>query len=119
GGPLPKPPAQAGEGACLPSRESTLTWLALEPVTGRTHQLRVHCAAMGFAIFGDDIYGNEASQRRARQIKFVPRPDAPGLQLHAREVVVPISKNKEAVRVVAPVPEHLHARLRLCGWNGE
>ena len=80
------------------------------PVTGRTHQLRVHCAAMGFAIFGDDIYGNEASQRRARQIKFVPRADAPGLQLHAREVVVPISKNKEPVRVVAPVPPHLRAR---------
>ena len=66
---------------------------------------------MGFPIFGDDIYGNEASQRRARQIKFVPRADAPGLQLHAREVVVPISKNKEPVRVVAPVPPHLRARL--------
>ena len=73
-----------------------ITWLALEPVTGRTHQLRVHCAAMGFPIFGDDIYGNEASQRRARQIKFVPRPDAPGLQLHAREVVVPISQEQGA-----------------------
>ena len=96
-----------------------LTWLALEPVTGRTHQLRVHCAAMGFPIFGDDIYGNEASQRRARQIKFVPRADAPGLQLHAREVVVPISKNKDPVRVVAPVPPHLHARMTACGWNGE
>jgi tRNA pseudouridine32 synthase/23S rRNA pseudouridine746 synthase len=100
-------------------RGEGIAWLALEPVTGRTHQLRVHCAAMGFPIFGDDIYGNEASQRRARQIKFVPRPDAPGLQLHAREVVVPISKNKEPVRIVAPVPPHLRARLALCGWNGE
>jgi tRNA pseudouridine32 synthase/23S rRNA pseudouridine746 synthase len=99
--------------------EGQMSWLALEPVTGRTHQLRVHCAAMGFAIFGDDIYGNEASQRRARQIKFVPRPDAPGLQLHAREVVVPISKNKEPVRVTAPVPPHMRARLMACGWNGE
>jgi tRNA pseudouridine32 synthase/23S rRNA pseudouridine746 synthase len=88
-------------------------------VTGRTHQLRVHCAAMGFPIFGDDIYGNEASQRRARQIKFVPRAGAPGLQLHAREVVVPISKNKEPVRVTAPVPAHLRERLTRCGWNGE
>src|SRR5512144_3285150 len=34
-----------------------LTWLALEPVTGRTHQLRVHCAAMGWPITGDNIYG--------------------------------------------------------------
>src|SRR5947199_8385345 len=37
--------------------DRTISWLALEPVTGRTHQLRVHCAAMGFPIFGDDIYG--------------------------------------------------------------
>jgi len=96
-----------------------LSWLALEPVTGRTHQLRVHCAAMGFPIFGDDIYGNEAKERRARQIRFVPRADAPGLQLHAREVLVPISRTKEPVRVVAPVPTHLRARLAACGWNGE
>jgi len=119
--PLPNPPPHAGEGAHrAPGEvEQQLTWVALEPVTGRTHQLRVHCAAMGFPIFGDDIYGNEASQRRARQIKFVPRPNAPGLQLHAREVVVPISKNKNPVRVVAPVPAHLRDRLRQCGWNGE
>jgi len=109
-------PAQAASHA---HPEGNLTWLALEPVTGRTHQLRVHCAAMGFPIFGDDIYGNEASQRRARQIKFVPRADAPGLQLHAREIVVPISKNKEPVRVVAPVPDHMRARLSACGWSGE
>jgi tRNA pseudouridine32 synthase/23S rRNA pseudouridine746 synthase len=121
----PLPPAgavtaqsAAGEGASHAHLQGNLTWLALEPVTGRTHQLRVHCAAMGFPIFGDDIYGNEASQRRARQIKFVPRADAPGLQLHAREIVVPISKNKEPVRVTAPVPSHMRARLTACGWNG-
>jgi tRNA pseudouridine32 synthase / 23S rRNA pseudouridine746 synthase len=119
--PDPSPPLRGGRGADRARGESAtpLAWLALEPVTGRTHQLRVHCAASGFPIFGDDIYGNEASQRRARQIRFVARPDAPGLQLHAREVVVPISKNKEPVRVTAPVPPHLRARLAACGWNGE
>jgi tRNA pseudouridine32 synthase/23S rRNA pseudouridine746 synthase len=119
--PNPSPPLRGGRGTDRVRGEggSKLTWLALEPVTGRTHQLRVHCAAMGFAIFGDDIYGNEASQRRARQIKFIARPDAPGLQLHAREVTVPISKNREPVRVIAPVPPHLRARLAACGWNGE
>ena len=101
------------------SGNARVSLLHVRPVTGRTHQLRVHCAAMGFPIFGDDIYGNEASQRRARQIKFVARPDAPGLQLHAREVLVPISKNKEPVRVIAPVPPHLRARLAACGWNGD
>ena len=38
--------------------------------------------------------------------------------LNRREVVVPISKNKEPVRVVAPVPAHMRARLVACGWNG-
>lgn len=36
--------------------------LALQPITGRTHQLRVHCAHMGFPILGDPQYGSDASQ---------------------------------------------------------
>ena len=43
-------------------REGAFTRLALRPVTGRTHQLRVHCAHMGFPILGDPQYGSEASQ---------------------------------------------------------
>ncbi len=86
-------------------RAPGITWLALEPLTGRTHQLRVHCAAMGWPIVGDNIYGN------------APRFDGPILHLHAREVVVPIQKNKPAVRVIAPVPAHMKDRLRLCGWS--
>ena len=39
--------------------------LALRPVTGRTHQLRVHCAYMGFPILGDPQYGSEASQSKS------------------------------------------------------
>src|SRR4051794_20488939 len=34
----------------------SVAWLALEPLTGRTHQLRVHCSAMGWPILGDAIY---------------------------------------------------------------
>src|SRR6185295_9684637 len=88
-------------------RATGLTWLALEPVTGRTHQLRVHCAAAGWPIVGDNIYG------------AAPRFDGPILHLHAREVVVPISKNKPPVQVTAPVPEHMKERLRACGWTDE
>jgi tRNA pseudouridine32 synthase / 23S rRNA pseudouridine746 synthase len=84
-----------------------LTWLALEPVTGRTHQLRVHCAARGFAIVGDNIYGN------------APRFGGPILHLHAREIVVPIQKNRPPVRVVAPVPDHMRERLAACGWTND
>ncbi len=85
----------------------TFTWLALEPLTGRTHQLRVHCAAQGWPITGDTIYGN------------APRTGGPGLQLHAREVVVPLYKNRDPIRVSAPAPLHMHERLQACGWAGE
>ena len=103
----PPPP---GEG------EKNFTWLALEPLTGRTHQLRVHCAEMGWPIFGDPIYGAAASLRRANNL---PRTGGPPLHLHAREVVVPISKNKEPVKITAPVPAHMRELLTACGWKGE
>ena len=44
------------------SREGIFWKLALRPVTGRTHQLRLHCAHMGFPILGDPQYGSEESQ---------------------------------------------------------
>ena len=100
-------------------RGSGLTWLALEPVTGRTHQLRVHCAAMGWPIAGDNIYGTQAKLRRLRNEQYVPRCGEPGLHLHAREIAIPLSRNKPPVVVTAPAPAHLHARLKACGWNGE
>ena len=43
-------------------RKGELTRLALRPITGRTHQLRLHCAHMGYPILGDPQYGSEASQ---------------------------------------------------------
>lgn len=43
-------------------RSETLCKLKLRPVTGRTHQLRVHCAYMGFPILGDPQYGSPESQ---------------------------------------------------------
>jgi len=88
-------------------RGQNYAWLALEPLTGRTHQLRVHCAEMGWPIVGDAIYGN------------APRSGGPVLHLHAREIVVPLYKNREPIRVVAPLPSHLRERLIACGWRDE
>jgi tRNA pseudouridine32 synthase/23S rRNA pseudouridine746 synthase len=82
-----------------------LTWLALEPLTGRTHQLRVHCAEMGWPILGDAIYGT------------APRSGGPILHLYAREIVVPLYKNRAPIRVSAPVPPHMRERLAACGWQ--
>jgi len=84
-----------------------LTWLALEPLTGRTHQLRVHCAEMGWPIVGDAIYGT------------APRKGGPILQLHSREITVPLYKNRAPITVSAPVPEHMRERLSECGWRDE
>jgi tRNA pseudouridine32 synthase/23S rRNA pseudouridine746 synthase len=88
-------------------RANRETWLALEPLTGRTHQIRVHCAAMGWPVVGDNIYGS------------APRTGGPVLHLHSREVVVPLYKNRDPIRVIAPPPGHMHAKLLACGWNGE
>lgn len=49
-------------------RKGALTKLALKPVTGRTHQLRVHCAYMGYPILGDPQYGNEESMEISRKM---------------------------------------------------
>jgi tRNA pseudouridine32 synthase / 23S rRNA pseudouridine746 synthase len=87
--------------------EGLVTWLALEPLTGRTHQLRVHCAAMGWPVTGDAIYGN------------APRIGGRPLHLHSREIVVPLDKNREAIHVTAPAPLHMHDLLKACGWTGE
>jgi tRNA pseudouridine32 synthase/23S rRNA pseudouridine746 synthase len=107
--PLPNPPPQGGreQAAASGGAVARYTWLALNPLTGRTHQLRVHCAEMGFPIVGDTIYGN------------APRVGGPTLHLLSREVVVPISKNKPPVTVTAPVPEHMRELLRVCGWAGK
>ncbi len=94
------------------------TWLALEPLTGRTHQLRVHCAAMGFPIVGDSIYGMQAGLRSLRN-ENSPRDEGPPLQLHARDVTVPIAKNRPPVNTTAPVPAHMRELLSACGWSGD
>lgn len=81
------------------------SWLALEPLTGRTHQLRVHCAASGWPILGDPIYG------------AIGRDDPAPLHLHARAVSVPLPATKPPVSVTAPVPDHMGTALRACGWT--
>jgi tRNA pseudouridine32 synthase/23S rRNA pseudouridine746 synthase len=90
------------------SADRRLSWLALAPLTGRTHQLRVHCAETGFPIVGDTIYGTQGV-----------RAGAPTLHLHARAVTVPISKNKPPVTVEAPVPAHMRDLLIACGWSDQ
>ena len=81
-------------------------WLELIPRTGRTHQLRVHCANMGFPILGDYLYGGESS----RSQDF-------SLQLHARRVEVPLSPKRPPIVVEAPAPPHMLPQLQACGYD--
>ncbi|MHC2001536.1 RluA family pseudouridine synthase [Methylobacterium sp. CM6241] len=87
------------------SADRSLAWLALSPVTGRTHQLRVHCAAMGWPILGDTIYGT------------APRSGGPGLQLHARALTLPLYPKKPPIVVEAPAPGHMRERMGMCGYR--
>lgn len=75
-------------------RDDGKTWLKLNPLTGRTHQLRVHCQALGFPIIGDYIYGDKGAS---------PMP----LHLHSESIEVPLYKKKPPVVIKAPWPEHL------------
>lgn len=70
-----------------------MTRVLLEPVTGRSHQLRVHLQAIGHPIAGDPLYADEA--RRAL---------APRLLLHACVLELPHPRSTERVRFESPVP---------------
>jgi tRNA pseudouridine32 synthase/23S rRNA pseudouridine746 synthase len=85
-------------------RSDSLTWLELRPLTGRTHQLRVHLAAVGCPILGDGVYGNSGG---------------PPLHLHARSIAVPLYPRRPAIAATAPLPEHMIEALQACGLDLE
>jgi RluA family pseudouridine synthase len=82
-----------------------LAWLELMPETGRTHQLRVHCAAEGFPVLGDPVYGRDPATR-------VP------LHLHARAVAIPLGGERGAVTAVAEPPEPMKSVLSRMAPHG-
>ncbi|GAA0006024.1 hypothetical protein BRDID11002_60280 [Bradyrhizobium diazoefficiens] len=82
-------------------RGDGFTWLAMEPVTGRTHQLRVHSAATGWPIFGDNIYGNGPRFGEAEAAPALPRDRSADLpEQGAGSAWWP------------PAPPHMHEKLR-------
>lgn len=86
-------------------------WLALEPLTGRTHQLRVHAVALGTPILGDGKYGGRAA--------FLSRVDiVRRLHLHARALRIPHPDGR-LLTVSAPLPEHMLATWRTFGFDEE
>lgn len=85
------------------------TWLSLEPVTGRTHQLRVHMEALGTPILGDGKYGGQES--------FLQGPGlSRKMHLHARAIRIPHPSGK-LIEVIAPLPDHMQATWQFFGFD--
>lgn len=76
---------------------SKAAWLILRPLTGRTHQLRAHCAALGTPIIGDGKYGGKEAF-----LAGLPRK----LHLHARALVFPHPASGKRTEIVAPLEGH-------------
>ena len=86
-----------------------VAWLELYPRTGRTHQLRVHCAAAGFPILGDGKYGG------AEATSF-GGGHARALHLHARSLDIP-HPNGGRLAVSAPLPRHMRETFVEFGFS--
>ena len=70
-------------------RERERALIEFAPETGRTHQVRVHAAALGHAILGDPVYGDGRGP----------------LRLHARALTIPYRDDAPALSVTAPLPD--------------
>jgi 23S rRNA pseudouridine955/2504/2580 synthase len=84
--------------------------LALWPRTGRTHQLRVHCAAIGCPILGDGKYGGEVAL-------LAPVADAGRLHLHARRLTLPHPSGKGELKVEAEAPPHFRRTVEAFAFS--
>jgi 23S rRNA pseudouridine955/2504/2580 synthase len=86
-----------------------LAWLALQPITGRTHQLRAHCVTLGTPILGDGKYGGAAAHPAGV-------PNARKLHLHARALSLPHPQGGQ-LEVTAPLPPHMKETFAFFGFD--
>jgi len=88
-------------------------WVELSPLTGRTHQLRVHMAAIGHPIVGDGKYGGQDA--------FLTGSISRKMHLHARRLVIDAPKDAEGgggtLDVTAELPEHFAASMEQLGFD--
>ena len=91
---------------------SQYSWLELRPVTGRTHQLRIHCADLGHQIIGDKKYKSR-EEKNPQELPYGSKK----LFLHARclSFVDPISR--KPTKIEAKLPEHMDTVWKHFGWQ--
>lgn len=93
-----------------------LAWLELTPLTGRTHQLRVHCAAIGAPILGDAAYGEQRNtDARGWRNTALVAGLSEMLHLHARRLVLPHPEGG-MLEVEADLPPHMAETFATLGF---
>ncbi len=88
-------------------------WITLKPVTGRTHQLRVHMMHLGVPILDDPRYNRLDNYNWQR-----PQELGRGLHLHARRLIVPLLGGR-ILDISAPLPEHMQKTFNLLGFDAD
>lgn len=86
-------------------------WVTLKPVTGRTHQLRVHMAQLGTPIIDDPRYFNIVNWEAAPGL-------GEGLHLHARRLTIPL-RSGEILDVSAPLSPHMQQSFDALGFDAD
>jgi len=91
---------------------SQYAWLELRPVTGRTHQLRIHCADLGHPIIGDRKY-KTFEEKNSQDLPYTLKK----LFLHAQSLsfIHPISKR--ITKIEAKLPKHMDTVWKHFGWQ--
>lgn len=95
-----------------------MSWMALEPVTGRTHQLRAHMAEIGHPILGDGKYGGGETENLGDGWGAGAGGDmSKKLHLHARSLTIEHPILKKPMTFTAPLPEHMARTWKLLDWK--